>query len=89
MNVPVSLKPAKKGTKKALTKKQMVQIMTKRKACIDKFRKTLKAKTTAVVEKSAKEISTQEKPKKSTLKGKKKEVSISSAIFMSKVINII
>jgi len=40
--------------KKPLTEKQMIQIMTKRRACIEKFRKTMKKSTMKAPKKSSK-----------------------------------
>ena len=69
MDVIFSLKPAKKELTKGLTEKQMVQIMTRRKACIDKFRKTLRANMSGV---EAEEPVPPKKPRKKT--AKKEEV---------------
>ena len=65
MDVIFSLKPAKKELTKGLTEKQMVQIMTRRKACIDKFRKTLRANMSGV---EAEEPVPPKKPRKKTAK---------------------
>jgi hypothetical protein len=89
MDILAPLKPAKKvaSKKRGLTEKQMVQIMTRRKACIDKFRKTLSAKAAPVVNVDAKEKTTAKKvAKKAAKKAAEEPVEMSEKVLVENLL---
>lgn len=73
MNAPKT--PSKK---KAMTEKQYAQIMTKRRACIQKFRETMKKTLKASKKKSTEPVVIQERVPKKRVSKKKNIVSVLS-----------
>jgi hypothetical protein len=73
MNAPKT--PSKK---KAMTEKQYAQIMTKRRACIQKFRETMKKTLKASKKKSTEPVVIQERVPKKRVSNKKNIVSVLS-----------